>query len=105
MKHTQPPPKKKKMGRLARQEALAGYALIAPNLIIYTVFVVIPVLMSLVLAFTDWNFVGGFDKLKFVGLKNFTELPGDKWVTDSLRNNLRYMLVVPSRWRLGCYLP
>ncbi len=101
MKHTQPPPKKKRMGRLARQEALAGYALIAPNLIIYTVFVVIPVLMSLVLAFTDWNFVGGFDRLKFVGLKNFTELPGDKWVTDSLRNNLRYMLVVPITMAFG----
>ena len=75
--------------------------MIAPNLIIYTVFVVIPVLMSLVLAFTDWNFVGGFDKLKFVGLKNFTELPGDKWVTDSLRNNLRYMLVVPITMAFG----
>jgi multiple sugar transport system permease protein len=101
MKNTQPPPKKKGMGRLARQEALAGYALIAPNLIIYTIFVVIPVLMSLVLAFTDWNFVGGFEKLKFVGLKNFMELPGDKWVTDSLRNNLRYMLVVPITMAFG----
>ncbi len=38
MKHTQPPTKQKRMGTLARQEALAGYALIAPNLIIYTVF-------------------------------------------------------------------
>jgi len=59
---------KKKMGRLARQEALAGWLLIAPNLIIYAVFVVSPVLMSFVLSFTDWNFVGGFEKLKFVDL-------------------------------------
>jgi multiple sugar transport system permease protein len=89
------------MTRLARQEALAGYALIAPNLIIYSIFVVIPVLMSFVLSFTDWNFVGGFDKLKFVGLKNFLELPGDKWFNDSLRNNLRYMLAVPITMAAG----
>lgn len=93
--------KPKGMTRLARQEALAGYALIAPNLIIYSIFVVIPVLMSFVLSFTDWNFVGGFDKLKFVGLKNFLELPGDKWFNDSLRNNLRYMLAVPITMAAG----
>jgi len=93
--------KPKRMTRLARQEALAGYGLIAPNLLIYSIFVVIPVLMSLVLSFTDWNFVGGFDKLKFVGVKNFLELPSDKWFTDSLRNNLRYMLAVPITMAAG----
>jgi multiple sugar transport system permease protein len=101
MNNTPPTPTRKGLSRLARQEALAGYALIAPNLIIYSIFVVIPVLMSFVLSFTDWNFVGGFDKLKFVGLKNFLELPGDKWFNDSLRNNLRYMLAVPITMAAG----
>jgi len=101
MQNTPSNPKRKGMTRLARQEALAGYALIAPNLIIYSIFVVIPVLMSFVLSFTDWNFVGGFDKLKFVGLKNFLELPGDKWFLDSVRNNLRYMLAVPITMAAG----
>lgn len=91
----------KGMGRLARQEALAGYLLIAPNLLIYTIFVVLPVLMSLVLSFTDWNFVGGLENLKFVGFANFTELPGDTWFTDSLRNNLVYTLVVPITMAFG----
>jgi len=101
MQNTPSNPKRKGMTHLARQEALAGYALIAPNLIIYSIFVVIPVLMSFVLSFTDWNFVGGFDKLKFVGLKNFLELPGDKWFLDSVRNNLRYMLAVPITMAAG----
>jgi len=92
---------KKGMGRLLRQEALAGYLLIAPNLLIYSVFVVIPVLMSLVLSFTDWNFVGGFEKLKFVGFENFAALPTDTWFTDSLRNNLQYALVVPITMAFG----
>lgn len=96
-------PGKRKMGRMARQEALAGYLLIAPNLVIYAVFVVIPVLMSLVLSFTDWNFVGGFDKLKWVGLDNFKALPKDMWFNDSLRNNLVYALVVPVTMAAGLF--
>ncbi len=101
MSNNRPIGKKRGMSRLARQEALAGYTLVAPNLVIYMVFVVIPVLMSLLLSFSDWNFVGGFDRLKFVGLQNFSELPRDKWFTDSLRNNLRYMLVVPITMAFG----
>lgn len=89
------------MSPLARKEALAGYLLIAPNLLIYAVFVVIPVLMSLGLSFTDWNFVGGFEKLKVVGLANFRALPTDMWFTDSLRNNLVYTLVVPVTMAAG----
>jgi multiple sugar transport system permease protein len=97
------PAPRRGMGRLARQEALAGYLLIAPNLILYAVFVVIPVLMSLALSFTDWNFVGGLSKLKFIGLANFRALPTDVWVTDSIRNNLVYTLVVPVTMSAGLF--
>lgn len=93
--------KNKGMGQLARSEALAGYLLIAPNLLIYMVFVVLPVLMSLVLSFSDWNFVGGFENLKFIGFENFAALPTDTWFTDSLRNNLVYTLVVPITMAFG----
>lgn len=93
--------KKARMSRIARNEALAGYLLIAPNLLIYAIFVVIPVIMSFILAFTDWNFVGGFEKLKFVGFANFADLPTDRWFTDSLRNNLVYTLVVPITMAFG----
>jgi multiple sugar transport system permease protein len=86
---------------LKRKEALAAYALIAPNLIIYFVFVVVPVLASLVLSFTDWNFVSGFAKLKFVGVANFIQLPTDDWFTNSLRNNLLFSLSVPITMALG----
>ena len=96
---------KKGMGRLARQEALAGYLLIAPNLLIYMVFVVIPVLMSLVLSFTDWNFVGGFEKLKFVGLKNFMALPTIPGSPIRCATICSTPWWCRSRWRLGCCLP
>jgi multiple sugar transport system permease protein len=95
--------KPKGLSVLKRKEALAAYALIAPNLIIYFVFVVLPVIASLVLSFTDWNFISGFDRLKFVGLSNFSQLPSDDWFTSSMRNNLVFTLAVPITMALGLF--
>jgi multiple sugar transport system permease protein len=96
-----PQPKPAKRSSLRRNETLAAYALIAPNLIIYFVFVVLPVIASLVLSFTDWNFAAGLKSLHFVGLENYLELPSDEWVTDSLRNNFTFTLGVPVSMTFG----
>jgi multiple sugar transport system permease protein len=86
---------------LARKEALTGYLLIAPCVLIYFVFMVLPVVFSFLLSFTDWNFVSGLEGIKFIGLDNFAEMPGDEWVMSSIKNNLIYTLVVPISMAIG----
>lgn len=69
---------------------LAGYAFIAPNAIGFLVFTLLPVLFSLVVSFTDWDYTQGFSSIVFNGGKNFVEIWKDKWFTDSLRNTFVY---------------
>lgn len=57
-----------------KREALAGWAFMAPALIIFCILVVFPIIMSLFLSFTDWNFLSGLKGIEWVGLKNFTKL-------------------------------
>lgn len=70
---------------------LTGYAFLAPALIIFLVMVAIPVVMSIVLAFTKWNFFSGLDGLKFVGFSNFTKLfTSDRSFKTALINTVVY---------------
>jgi len=38
------------------------------------VLILLPTLASVVLSFTSWNGIGGFDKIEFIGLKNYSDL-------------------------------
>ena len=42
---------------MKRQEALAGWTFMIPALIIFAALVVFPIIMSLFLTFTEWNFL------------------------------------------------
>ncbi len=78
------------------RENLTGYLFIAPNLIAYLFFTILPIVFVIYISFTNWDVVSGIEGMKFVGLKNYLELPHDIWFTDSLKNNIRYtLLVVP----------
>ncbi len=50
----------------------------------------IPILMSLPLAFAEWNLFSGWDGIRFIGLDNFRRMPGDIWFVESMRNTLIY---------------
>ncbi|HYN88420.1 MAG TPA: sugar ABC transporter permease [Ardenticatenaceae bacterium] len=65
------------------------YALLflAPSLTGLLLFMVIPVVASLGLAFTDWNLLS---PPTFVGLQNFQEMAQDRVLWISLRNSLYY---------------
>lgn len=71
-------------------EDLAGYLFILPSYLGFAVFVLFPVLFSLFLSFTSWNFISGLNSIEFVGLKNFARLFRDEWFIDSMRNTLIY---------------
>ncbi len=57
-----------------QRETLTGYAFLSPALIIYIALVAFPVIMSLFLAFTKWNFLSGLSGIKWVVFNNFTKM-------------------------------
>ena len=79
-----------------------GLAFIMPSLIGFLVFTFVPVLISLFLSFCDWNFMQGFDGIKFTGLENYMKLFKDDWFLASYRNNVLFTVVtVPVLIALG----
>ncbi len=66
---------------------------VAPNLIGFAIFILLPVLFSLVVSFTNFNIYKGFSDTKFVGIDNFTKMFQDSWFKAALTNNLKFTLV------------
>lgn len=70
----------------------ASYGLMAPYLIIFTIFTVLPVIMSLVLSFTYFDMISA---PKFTGLANYTRLIlHDDVFLIALRNTLILAVIV-----------
>jgi len=74
---------------------ISGYLFISPMLLGIIVFTLFPIIVSVMLSFTDWRFVTGYDAIRFVGLDNFVKLADDSGFKQSLSNNLWLLLVVP----------
>jgi raffinose/stachyose/melibiose transport system permease protein len=60
-----------------------------PALLLYTVFMFVPVFQSTLYAFSDWN---GFGELKVIGIKGFINLFGDENFFISLKNNILLLI-------------
>ena len=87
---------------MKRKETLTGICFILPGLIGFIIFILIPVIMSLGISFTQWNFLKGWDAIKFTGLKNYLKLFKDEWFLVSFRNNILFTAVtVPCLLVLG----
>ncbi|MCU6711568.1 sugar ABC transporter permease [Paenibacillus sp. J5C_2022] len=78
-----------------RREQIAGYLFVAPLMIGLVILTLIPVIGSLLLSFTDWNFVAGIDAIRFTGLDNFDRLFRDDVFMKSLMNNIIFIITVP----------
>lgn len=81
-----------KRSQMKLREERAGYAFLLPSLIGTTVFIIIPIVMSMFLGFTEWNPMKGLAGLEFVGAENFKRVLEDERVLSALRNNLVYSL-------------
>ena len=66
---------------------------VLPALAIYVLFWIVPMLITLPFGFIQWNGVGDWSRIKWVGLKNFVNLASDVVVGSALKNNFTYMLV------------
>ncbi len=82
--------RKRKLTQIQLREERAGYAFLLPSLIGTTIFIIIPIVMSLLLGFTEWNPMKGLAGLEFVGMENFKNIVDDERVVSALRNNLIY---------------
>lgn len=76
-------------------ENISGYALIAPNLLGFLVFTLFGIVFSLIMAFTDWNLLKGYENANFVGLDNFISMFSDVYLKACLVNNAKLLIVVP----------
>jgi multiple sugar transport system permease protein len=79
----------------ASRDRGAAAALLAPNLLVYTVFIVIPVLLALGLSFTSWNLVGA---PQWVGLANYKAMLNDPAVPQAIETTMIFLVfgVVPT---------
>jgi multiple sugar transport system permease protein len=76
-------------------EDLAGYGFISPWLIGFFIWAIIPIVLSLFLAFTDYDILGS---PVFSGLKNFQRMIQDELFWKSLQVTFFYAFIsVPSR--------
>jgi multiple sugar transport system permease protein len=81
---------------------LVPYAFIAPNLVLFTTFVFLPMVYALYISFHRWNVIG---EPAFIGVANYTRLATDPLFWQALRNTVVYSLgTVPASLALGLLL-
>lgn len=91
-----------KGSKKARKDFFTGMGFILPSLLGFLIFTFIPVVISLCLSFTSWNFMEGIEGIKFNGLANYIRLFSDEWFLNSYKNNIIFTVVtVPVLIALG----
>jgi multiple sugar transport system permease protein len=82
-----------------RREAITGYLLISPNLIVFGLFMLLPLILTFVVSAQETS---GLGPAEWVGLDNYTELVDDGVFWRSLINTVGYAAVtVPLGLALG----
>ncbi len=82
-----------------RREALIAYLLISPNLVVFGVFMLLPLILTFVISLQETS---GLGPAEWVGLGNYIELISDGVFWRSLMNTLGYAAVtVPLGLALG----
>lgn len=81
----------RRVARPADQPSAAWLAVfLAPNLILFTVFIIVPMAIALGLSFFQWDLMSA---PRFVGLKNFLAIPGDARAVRSILSTA-YLIVI-----------
>lgn len=94
----------KSVSRFKSSDTLAGYIFMAPTIIILGVFLMLPILIAVVLAFHKIQLLGEFG-YRFNQLNNFIRMISDERVWIALRNTAEYVaIVVPTQTILALIL-
>jgi multiple sugar transport system permease protein len=84
----------KEKGHVVAKQNTMGRIFVAPPVILFLVFTFLPMVMAIVLSFTDYDIL---NPPSFVGLKNFERIIKDEFFWISLKNTCYYtVLYVPS---------
>jgi multiple sugar transport system permease protein len=88
------------------QRKLAPWLFLAPGLLLFTLYVIYPIIESVWISFHDWD--GLTPEMKWVGAGNYVSLLDDDSFYTSLKNNLiwliLYMLAVPAGLAVALFL-
>jgi ABC-type sugar transport system permease subunit len=79
-------------GSLARREELWGYLFVAPWIVGFVLFTMVPMAAALVYSLTDFD-LRRPDDINFVGLANYARLLADASVAHSLAVTIRFILI------------
>ncbi len=66
--------RKKRYSLLSRGDKITLWVMAGIPTFLVLFFILLPTFTSIILSFTSWSGVGGLDKIKFIGLKNYTDL-------------------------------
>ena len=84
-------PRPRRHSALARREARWGFIFIAPWIVGFLAFTLVPMIVSLVFTFTNVN-LNQEEPLQFVGLKNYANMLSDQQTWESLAVTIRFAL-------------
>jgi raffinose/stachyose/melibiose transport system permease protein len=73
-----------------RLRGLQGWMFVLPPLVIYALFVLLPLGRSVRISLTDWNGVGSYN---WVGLDNYTGIVQDQRFLNALKHNIIWVIV------------
>lgn len=82
--------KKKKKSNYFKHQQKMAYIFIIPPMILFCIFVVLPLIIGAVLAFTDYNVISSPN---FVGFENFKNILKDPFFYKALGNTLKYLVL------------
>ena len=71
------------------KNGLAAYLLLLPALLLFAVFILIPLVYEFVISLSRWD---GFGPMKFVGFRNYSRLFGDSEFYAALGHNVKYAI-------------
>ncbi len=85
--------------------AVTPWLFLAPAILFFAVYVIIPIFQSIGISFYDWD---GLGEATFVGLNNYVELADDSAFEVSLWNNFKwlifYLLAIPAGLFIALFL-
>ena len=87
------------------QRDLAPWLFLAPGILIFLIYVIMPIFQSMWISFFDWD---GLGPKTWVGLENYAYLLDDESFYTSLKNNIiwlvLYMLAIPAGLAVALFL-
>ena len=93
-----------------RQRAVAGWLFMSPTILIFGIFIIVPILFAIYFSMTDWNGISPPSEAEFIGAQNYRQLLFQSGIRQSdffkaLKNTTYFALgVVPAQTILSLLL-